>query len=148
MESFPTGILGEGLFPPKETLSKLRWVAIFNDQERTPSDQAIIHSRSIENDNSPRVKKSPKIWSSESPYLIMDLVMSGLGWAELPCTVVAEKLGNGEMARLNYDFQQSDILHGVDVIWTERRSLGSGGQWLMNKLLDLDPELWNLKGAK
>ncbi len=67
---------------------------------------------------------------------------SGLGWAELPWTVVAEKLESGEIVRLHYDFQQSDILHGVDVIWTERQSLGSGGQWLMDKLLNLDPDLW------
>jgi hypothetical protein len=47
------------------------------------------------------------------------------------------------MVRLNYGFQQSDILHGVDVIWTERRALGSGGQWLMQRLLELDPDLWS-----
>jgi DNA-binding transcriptional LysR family regulator len=152
-ESYPQGFFFRGVgyslqipvCSPNHPLSKLERVAHADLRQYR---QLLMHSRSIENDNSPRVKKSPKIWSSESPYLIMDLVMSGLGWAELPWTVVAEKLESGEMARLNYDFQQSDILHGVDVIWTERRSLGRGGQWLMNKLLDLDPELWNLKGAK
>ncbi|MCP4982254.1 MAG: LysR family transcriptional regulator [Gammaproteobacteria bacterium] len=104
--------------------------------------QLVMHSRSSETDHPLREQKSPKIWSSESPYMILDLVMSGLGWAELPWTVVAEKLQSGEMVRLNYEFQQADILYGVDVVWTERRALGSSGQWLLKKLLELDPGLW------
>jgi DNA-binding transcriptional LysR family regulator len=63
-----------------------------------------------------RVRKSPKVWSSESPYLILDLVLSGLGWAELPWTVVVEKLESGELIRPSYGFQQTDNIHGVDVV--------------------------------
>ena len=105
--------------------------------------QLVMHSRSLTSQDSPRDRNSPKIWCSESPYLIMDLVLSGLGWAELPWTVVAEKLKSGDMVRLNYSFQQADILFGVDVIWTKRRALGSGGQWLMKQLMALDPDIWN-----
>jgi len=86
--------------------------------------------------------KSPNIWIGESPYLVMDLVLSGLGWSELPWTVVSEKLAIGELVRLNYDFQQSRILQGVDLVWTEQWALGTGGLWLMSKLLELHPELW------
>lgn len=104
--------------------------------------QLVMHSRSLTDSNSLRDQKTPKVWFSESPYLLMDMVMSGLGWAELPWTVVAEKLESKELTRLNYDFQQSDILNGVDVIWTEQRALGTSGQWVMDKLLSLDPDLW------
>ena len=105
--------------------------------------QLLMHSRSTQDQHSPRQKNSPKTWGSESPYLIMDLVLSGLGWAELPWTVVAEKLASAEIVRLHYSLQQSDILRGVDLVWTERRALGRGGQWLMQQLLALDPEIWS-----
>jgi DNA-binding transcriptional LysR family regulator len=104
--------------------------------------QLVMHGRSLTDSHSLRDQKSPKVWFSESPYLLMDLVMSGLGWAELPWTVVAEKLESKELVRLHYDFQQSDILNGVDVIWTEQRALGTSGQWIVDKLLSLDPDLW------
>lgn len=106
--------------------------------------QLVMHSRTLSDDNPLRELKSPKLWFSESPYLIMDLVSAGLGWAELPWIVVAEKLQSGEMIRLGYDFQQSDILNGIDVVWTEQRALGAGGSWLVKQLLDLNPDLWKI----
>ena len=109
--------------------------------------QLVMQSRTLEGSHPSKVQKSPKTWFSESPYLIMDLVLAGLGWAELPWTVVAEKLQSGEMVRLHYDFQQADILYGVDVVWTERRALGAGGQWLVEKLLNLDPDLWKIRST-
>lgn len=104
--------------------------------------QLVMRSRSLAGASLPRDQKSPKAWFSESPYLIMDFVLSGLGWAELPWTVVAENLRSGAMIRLNYDFQQSDILHGVDVVWTERRALGPGARWVVDNLLELDADIW------
>lgn len=87
-------------------------------------------------------QKSPNVWIGESPYLILDFVLSGLGWSELPWTVVNEKLESGELVRMKYEFQQSRILRGVDLVWTAQRALGISGLWLMNKLLKLKPELW------
>lgn len=49
----------------------------------------------------------------------------------------------GELVRLRYAFQQTENVQGVDLVWTERRALGSAGQWLMDKLLALPPELWS-----
>jgi DNA-binding transcriptional LysR family regulator len=150
-ESYPQGFFFRGVghslqipvCSPNHPLSTLERVS-HADLRRYR--QVVMQSRSMDSDNSARVKKSPKTWSSESPYLILDLVLSGLGWAELPWTVVAEKLESGELIRLSYGFQQTDNIHGVDVVWTERRALGVGGRWLMEKLLELDPDLWNLKG--
>ncbi len=105
--------------------------------------QLMTRSRSSEDISHLREQKSPKVWFGESPYIVMELLVSGLGWAVLPQTVVMEKLENGELVRLHYDFQQTDILQGVDVVWTERRALGSAGQWLLNRLLALKPGLWS-----
>lgn len=44
--------------------------------------------------------------------------------------------------QLNYAFQQSDILQGVDAVWTEQRALGVAGQWMLNKLLELPQDVW------
>lgn len=105
--------------------------------------QLMMRSRSLQPDDHLRDQKSPKVWFSESPYIVMELLISGLGWAVLPQTVVSEKLKTGELIRLHYDFQQTEILQGVDVVWTERRALGNAGQWLLNKLLALKPGLWS-----
>ncbi len=105
--------------------------------------QLMMRSRSLQPDDHPRDQKSPKVWFSESPYIVMELLISGLGWAVLPQTVVSEKLKTGELIRLHYDFQQTEILQGVDVVWTERRALGSAGQWLLDELLALKPRLWS-----
>jgi len=104
--------------------------------------QLITHSLQLEDGDYSREQKSPNVWTGESPYLIMDFVLSGLGWSELPWTVVSDRLESGELVRLHYNFQQSRILQGVDLVWTDQRALGTSGHWLMNKLLELQPELW------
>jgi len=99
--------------------------------------QLISHSLSVDSLAHQRGQMSPRLWTVEGPFLAMDLVLSGLGWSELPWTVVSEKLDSGELHPLNYDYQQSRILQGVDVVWTDKRALGPSGQWLREKLLDL-----------
>lgn len=146
-EFYPQGFFFRGvghslLVPvcsPKHPLAQIERVSHTDLRQHR---QLVMRSRSQNNVHVVREEHSPKNWGSESPYLIMDLVLSGLGWAELPWTVVAEKLESGEITRLQYSFQQSDLLFGVDVIWTEQRALGRGGQWLMQHLLALDPNLW------
>ncbi len=44
--------------------------------------------------------------------------------------------------RLNYAFHQSDILEGIDVVWTEQRALGVAAQWLRDGLLGLPQQAW------
>ncbi len=105
--------------------------------------QLMTRSRSLDVAGHLRDQKSPNVWFSESPYVVMELLLTGLGWAILPQTVVLERLKSGELVRLHYDFQQTDTLQGVDVVWTERRALGSAGQWLLNRLLELKPGLWS-----
>lgn len=104
--------------------------------------QLVTGSLQLEGNDYLREQKSPNIWLGASPYLILDFVSSGLGWSVLPWTVVSEKLASGELVRLNYEFQQSRILQGVDLVWTKQRALGNSGLWLMSKLLELQPELW------
>ena len=95
---------------------------------------------------SPGNRKSPSIWYAENPMLVLDLVLQGFGWAELPHSIVADGIETGDLVQLNYGFQQSDILHGVDAVWTEQRALGVAGQWMLNRLLELPQDVWREAG--
>ena len=147
-ESYPQGFyfrgIGHSLQVPicgrTHPLSKIKQVSHADLRHHR---QLVTRSLWLEDNSHVREQKSTKLWFCESPYMIMDLLISGLGWAVLPWTVVSEQLQSGDLVRLNYKFQQSDILQGVDVVWTERRALGRGGQWLLEKLLKLDSTLWS-----
>ena len=104
--------------------------------------QLLTRSRALEDTSHFSEKTSPTVWYCESPYVIMELLICGLGWALLPETVVIEKLNTGELVRLNYEFQQADIIQGVDLVWTRNKKLGSCGQWLLNEILKLPVDTW------
>lgn len=104
--------------------------------------QLITRSRHREGASHLRDQKSPNVWYVENPFTLTELLTSGIGWALLPQTVVTKSLASGALVKLNYSFQKSEILQGVDVVWTAKRALGPAGQWLLNKFLDLPPRLW------
>ena len=104
--------------------------------------QIISHSRSNAASTPKGEIKSASIWISESPNLIVDLVVSGFGWTELPYSVVAGHIASGALVKLNYAFQQGDILEAIDVVWTERHALGVSGRWMRDELLHLPQSTW------
>jgi len=87
-------------------------------------------------------RKSPKVWICENPNLALDFLLLGFGWAELPEAVVGHKLEEGALHRIRYEFQQTEVIQGVDVVWTERNMLGPAGQWLLERLLADGQEIW------
>jgi DNA-binding transcriptional LysR family regulator len=146
-ESYPQGFFFRGVghslqIPICSACHPLATMSQVSHADLRKHRQLILHSRRQASDRPPRELKSPKTWFSESPYLILDFVKSGIGWAELPWTVVDEELQRGDVVRLQYDFQQTDILYGVDVVWTERHALGAGAQWIVKQLLSLDADIW------
>ncbi len=104
--------------------------------------QLITHSRSRTRPAQIGDRKSAAIWQAESPALIADLVIAGFGWAELPNSLVAAHLESGALVVMSYLFQQSDLLEGIDVVWTERHALGPAGQWLRDSLLAMPQTAW------
>lgn len=105
--------------------------------------QLITHGRSLQKGKQLREQRSSKVWYSESPYLVTELLEAGLGWAELPWAVAAKQVRNGNLIRLNYEFQKADILQGVDVVWTEKHAIGEGGSWLLEQLSKLPQNTWH-----
>lgn len=87
-------------------------------------------------------KKSLDVWHVEDPGLILDLIQSGLVWGELPMTTVASSIAKGKLVQLSYSFQQNDQLEGIDLVWTEQRTLGVAGQWVRDQLLKLPQKVW------
>ncbi len=104
--------------------------------------QIVLHSRYRAPDELTEEVKSPKIWRAENPELIVALVLRGLGWAELPMPSVSRHLARGSLLRMACAFQQSDEYEGIDVVWTERRSLGRAGQWFRDQLLVVPQDEW------
>lgn len=100
--------------------------------------QLVLRSLELHDRSHERLMLSPRVWFSESPYIILELLCSGLGWAFLHRNVVQEKLRTGELLILQRDYQKVASLQGVDVVWAENRPLGSAGSWLLEELSQLD----------
>jgi DNA-binding transcriptional LysR family regulator len=98
-----------------------------------------IVGRSLDPDNQTheRYTVSPQVWLSESPFVILELVVANIGWAFLHEAVANERLQSGELIALDLVYQQADILQGIDLVWTENRALGKAGQWLLQQLQNL-----------
>jgi len=100
--------------------------------------QLLCRSRSRDFTSHERFCISADIWLSESPYIVMELLCAGIGWAFLHQTVVQEKIDSGELVALQLDSQAPVILNPVDLVWAKDRNLGTAGQWLLQRMLKLD----------
>jgi len=146
-EGYPTGFQFRGVgysrtVPvaardhPLVSLTQVRHADLRKYRELVPQSR-----QSAETGRSDR-RKSPSVWYAENPMLVLELVAQGFGWAELPYSIIADRIRTGDLAQLSYAFQQSDILKGVDAVWTEQRALGVAGQWMLNRLLELPQDVW------
>ncbi len=104
--------------------------------------QIVRYSKPADTAAQQNEKKSTTIWHAESPAMAAELVSAGFGWAELPVSIVAQGIAEGRLVQLQYAFQQSDILEGIDVVWTEQRALGLAGQWMRDEILTLPQDVW------
>lgn len=146
-ESYPLGFQFRGvghskLVPVCAASHPLAGLAQVGYQNLRQYRQLIPRSRSSATDDHPHDNKSASCWRSESPALIAELVMQGLGWAELPLSTVSPHIRSESLVQLSYKFQQSDILEGIDVVWTEHAALGVAAHWLRDRLLELPQDVW------
>ena len=146
-ESYPTGFQFRGvghsaLVPicgPSHPLATLDQVA---HRDLRQYRQLVLRSRSHDVPGQVGEIKSASIWYAENPYMILELVLRGLGWAELPLPVVRDLVRLKKLVRIRYTFQQSDALEGIDLVWTEQHVLGQAGQWIQRQLLNISQEVW------
>lgn len=104
--------------------------------------QLVLRSRFKDVPGKLAVTKSATTWYAESPIMILDLVLRGLGWAVLPLSVVRTLVASNSLVRMEYSFQQSDALEGLDLVWTEQHVLGQAGQWVQSRLLKMPQSVW------
>ena len=146
-EGYPTGLQFRGLgysklipvCAPDHALAQ-NIDASYRDLRR--HRQILRHKDPVKGTSQQNEKKSAAVWHVEDPDLIIDFVRAGFGWAELPLSLVKQPIERKELVRLNYAFQQNDLLEGIDLVWTERRALGVAGQWLRDEMLKFPQTTW------
>jgi len=146
-ESYPTGFQFRGvghskLVPVCASSHPLSELAQVGYRDLRQYRQLIPSSRSLATVGHLGKRKGTSVWFAESPDLIREFVTMGFGWAELPLSVVSGQIRDGSLIRLNYAFQQSDILEGIDVVWTEQQALGTAAQFIRDRLLELPQDVW------
>lgn len=146
-ESYPTGFRFRGighsrLVPVCASSHPLSELVQVSFRDLRQYRQLISRSRSLTVGSQIGERKGTSVWYAESPALIAELVLQGFGWAELPFPVVSGQIHSGGLVRLEYAFQQSDILEGIDVVWTEQQALGGAAHWVLDRLLELPQDVW------
>lgn len=141
-EEYPQGIKFKGIGHSRRMpvcsrdhpLAKLKQVS---HSDLRQYRQLVMKSLDPEDTSHNKQVISPKLWYAESPFVIAELLTAGLGWAALHEAVVAEQLEKKTLVVLNRTYQQDANLQGIDVVWTEQKALGKGGQWLLERLFKL-----------
>ena len=146
-ESYPTGFQFRGvghlaLVPVCGASYPLANLDSVTHRDLRQHRQLVLRSRSSDVPGQVGGIRSASIWYAENPYMIIELVLRGLGWAELPSPVVRELLESGALAQIEYTFQQSDVLEGIDLVWTEQHVLGQAGHWVQRQLLNISQDAW------
>lgn len=146
-ESYPTGFQFRGvghwtLVPVCSTSHPLAKFERVSHTQLRQHRQVVLKSRSNDGLGLVGEIKSAATWYAQSPNIILDLVLRGLGWAELPLSVVKDRLQSASLVRMAYSFQQSDVLEGLDLVWTEQHGLGQAGQWIKRQLLQVPQDGW------
>ncbi|AML51788.1 hypothetical protein RC74_11385 [Falsihalocynthiibacter arcticus] len=149
-ESYPTGFQFRGvghsaLIPICSKSHPLAKIDSVTHRDFRQHRQLVLKSRSRSVPGHVREVKSASIWYAESSGMILDLVLHGLGWAELPLSAVRSLVASDGLVQMEYAFQQSDALDGLDLVWTEQQVLGQAGQWIQNQLLMVPQDVWQAK---
>ncbi|MEW2917367.1 LysR family transcriptional regulator [Ruegeria sp. ANG10] len=146
-ESYPTGFQFRGvgysaLVPVCGTSHPLTRLDQVAHRDLRQHRQLVLRSRSRDVPGQVGEIKSASIWYAENPHMIVELVLRGLGWAELPLPVVRELVRSNKLAQMDYTFQQSDALEGIDLVWTEQHVLGKAGQWVQRQFFNIPQNVW------
>ena len=72
-----------------------------------------------------------RCWSAPNYLLLLDMAVHGLGWAELPCALVAD-FARGRLRQLPVSGWPRQV--PVDMVWSRQRGLGPAGSWLLERL--------------
>ncbi|WP_108649582.1 LysR family transcriptional regulator [Dongshaea marina] len=80
-----------------------------------------------------RARIASDIWWTESHFGVLDMIQANIGWGFIPEHLVQHPLALGEVSTLAIDFDQEIVIQ-LDLLWTQKQSLGPAGQWLRQQL--------------
>jgi len=81
---------------------------------------------------------SKKIWFTDTTNLMVDMVRSGLGWAQLPAHIIAL---HRDLVKLPTSNQLVSFPQNVDLIWSSAMVYGAAFEWLVRELSQIGKQL-------
>ena len=84
-------------------------------------DQLLLHRQLLLRSRNAKVSTfqqaySPDLWYADSYYVLLDLILKGLGWGILPTHIALPHLADGTIQRIPVEFEQLSWQANVDVI--------------------------------
>ncbi|WP_170765173.1 LysR family transcriptional regulator [Ruegeria lacuscaerulensis] len=106
------------------------------------ADHRQIVDHAIQQPNLSDRQFSPNIWVSSNSTAKKAMVLSGLGWAELPVVTVEEEVLGGQLVVLDYGFAQNSILYTVDLVTCNASASRPVMKWLIEQIGAWDQRAW------
>lgn len=67
-------------------------------------------------------------WRTDSLVMALDMVEAGLGWANLPLSVIQPLLAEGRLRRIAFKNTRNGLLNPVHIVWLKTRPLGKAAR--------------------
>lgn len=77
---------------------------------------------------------STQCWYVNDASMLIEMVESSFGWAQLPASAIKSALRDGDLIKLNTQHQTVTFPHCIDMLWQHQSSSGPALQWLLNAL--------------
>lgn len=78
------------------------------------------------------------IWYTDNCPMMLELVLNGFGWAELPKHIFSAQ---PRLRKLTTTHQSVSYVQNVDLIWRNEIALGAAGKWLVNQFSEVGAKM-------
>ncbi|WP_209328612.1 LysR family transcriptional regulator [Pseudoalteromonas sp. PA2MD11] len=75
---------------------------------------------------------SNQSWYVNDVSMLLEIVESGFGWAQLPAHAVKNAVKDGDLVILQTDHQTVTFPHCIDLVWQHKNTTGPALNWLLN----------------
>lgn len=97
--------------------------------------QIVVASRERAQPN-PRFLSSHRHWRTDNHTAALSLMQAGLGWGQLPLSLVRPYLNAGTLVEIDLANMSNSCVLWVDVVWNKSRPLGLGAQHFIALIRD------------
>ncbi|WP_404343386.1 LysR family transcriptional regulator [Pseudoalteromonas mariniglutinosa] len=71
-------------------------------------------------------------WYANDVSMMVEMVESGFGWAQLPAHIVKNTVRDGDLVILQTDHQSVTFPHCIDMLWQHKNATGPALSWLLD----------------